>query len=125
MDIEALRDFCLSFPEVSEGFPFGEDYLVFKVLGKMFALINLNSIPITLNLKCHPTLALQLREQYPSITAGYHMNKTHWNTISTEGISPMLLRKMITHSYEQVVKRLPKAQRHTLPYTFQEPFPID
>jgi predicted DNA-binding protein (MmcQ/YjbR family) len=111
MDIEAFREYCLSKPYVTEGFPFGETTLVFKAAGKMFALANLDGDK-TVNLKCNPDLAIELREKFPSIIPGYHMNKAHWNTIYFDGSIPeKLFKEMIDHSYWAVVSRLNKALR--------------
>jgi len=96
-------------PGASEETPFGPDVLVFKVGGKMFALAALDEVPPTVNLKCDPDLALDLRDRYEQVRPGYHMNKKHWNTVETEsGIPGSELRKMIDHSYNLVVKSLPK-----------------
>ena len=112
MDLEQFREYCLSKPDATEGTPFGPDVLVFKVAGKIFALAALDAVPATANLKCEPDLALELRDRYEQITPGYHMNKRHWNTVEIEtGIPEVELRRMIDHSYELVVKRLPKASR--------------
>jgi predicted DNA-binding protein (MmcQ/YjbR family) len=116
MDVESFREYCLAKKGVTEGTPFGETVLVFKVSGKMFALVALDEIPATANLKCDPDLALELRDRYEQVQPGYHMNKKHWNTVEIEGGIPAAeLRKMIDHSYELVVKSLPKkAQRKLL-----------
>ena len=115
MDLENFREHCLNKPHVAESTPFGEDVLVFKVAGKMFALAALDEIPVTVNLKCDPDLALELRDRYEQVRPGYHMNKKHWNTVEIDsGISETELRKMIDHSYDLVVKSLPKAARAKL-----------
>jgi len=115
MDLEAFREFCLSKAAATESAPFGDDVLVFKVAGKIFALAAPDEIPATVNLKCDPDLALELRDQYEQVQPGYHMNKKHWNTVEIgSGISDTELRKMIDHSYELVVKSLPKAARAKL-----------
>jgi predicted DNA-binding protein (MmcQ/YjbR family) len=115
MDVETFREYCLSKHQVTEGTPFGETVLVFKVAGKMFALVALDEIPATANLKCDPDLALELRDRYEQVQPGYHMNKKHWNTIEIEGGIPLSeLRKMIDHSYELVVKSLPRKARAKL-----------
>ena len=115
MDLESFREYCLKKPQATEGTPFGEDVLVFKVAGKMFALAALDEIPATANLKCDPDLALELRDRYEQVRAGYHMNKKHWNTIEIDaGLPEPELRKMIDHSYDLVVKSLPKAVRAKL-----------
>src|SRR5256884_9905121 len=112
MDLAEFREYCLTKPGASEETPFGPDVLVFKVGGKMFALAALEEVPTTVNLKCDPDLALDLRDRYEQVRPGYHMNKKHWNTIDIEaGIPDSEVRKMIDHSYELVVKSLPKAAR--------------
>jgi predicted DNA-binding protein (MmcQ/YjbR family) len=109
MDLAQFREYCLSKPRATEGTPFGPDVLVFKVSDKMFALAALDEVPTTVNLKCDPDLALELRDRYEQVTPGYHMNKKHWNTVGIEGgIPDSELRKMIDHSYDLVAKRLPK-----------------
>ena len=109
MDLAEFREYCLTKPSATEGTPFGPDVLVFKVSGKMFALASLDELPTTVNLKCDPELALDLRDRYEQVRPGYHMNKKHWNTVEIEGGIPDLeLRKMIDHSYELVTKSLPK-----------------
>ena len=112
MDLAQFREYCLSKPRATEGTPFGPDVLVFKVAGKMFALAALDEMPTTVNLKCDPDWALELRDRYEQVRPGYHMNKKHWNTVEIEGSIPDAeLRKMIDHSYELVVEHLPKAAR--------------
>jgi len=112
MDLAELREYCLSKPGATEGTPFGPDVLVFKVGGKMFALAALDEVPTTVNLKCDPDLALDLRDRYEQVRPGYHMNKKHWNTVEIEsGIPDVELRRMIDHSYELVVESLPQAAR--------------
>ena len=114
MDAVEFREYCLTKPKVTEGTPFGEDCLVFKVAGKMFALVALDEVPATANLKCNPDLALELRDRYEQVRPGYHMNKKHWNTVEIEsGIPDVELRKMIDHSYDLVVQSLPRAKRPT------------
>jgi predicted DNA-binding protein (MmcQ/YjbR family) len=109
MDLAQFREYCLSKPCGTEGTPFGPDVLVFKVSGKMFALAALDEVPTTVNLKCDPDLALELRDRYDQVTPGYHMNKKHWNTVEIEGDIPdPEVRKMIDHSYDLVAKGLPK-----------------
>jgi predicted DNA-binding protein (MmcQ/YjbR family) len=112
MDLEQFREYCLKKHGVTEGTPFGEDVLVFKIGGKMFALAALDEVPSTVNLKCDPDLALELRDRYEQVRPGYHMNKRHWNTVEIDsGIPEAEMRRMIDHSYELVVKSLPKAKR--------------
>ena len=109
MDLAQFREYCLSKPRATEGTPFGSDVLVFKVGGKMFALAALDEVPTTVNLKCEPDLALDLRDRYEEVRPGYHMNKKHWNTVEIDtGIPDAELRKMIDHSYELVAKSLRK-----------------
>ena len=115
MDLASFREYCLSQPGATEDMPFGEDVLVFRVGGKMFALAPLDEVPATANLKCDPNLALELRDRYEQVTPGYHMNKKHWNTVEIDcGIPDAELGKMIDHSYELVTKSLPKARRKNL-----------
>ncbi len=112
MELEAIADFLMKFPETTEEQPFRPDVDVYKVAGKIFAIFSPENSPPSISLKCEPTLALELREEYSSVTPGYHLNKMHWNTISLDGSIPgSELRKMIAHSFEQVVSRLPKATR--------------
>lgn len=114
MNIEILRDYCLAKPGVTEGFPFDETTLVFKVLGKMFALTDVED-DFSVNLKCDPEKAIRLREEYPSIRPGYHMNKKHWNTIDIDGSVPdNLVFQLTDHSYELVVKKMPKSKQKEL-----------
>src|SRR5262245_57333238 len=111
MDLAEFREYCLTKPDTTEGTPLGPDVLVFKVSGKMFALAALDELPATVNLKCDPDLALDLRDRYEQVRPGYHMNKKHWNTVELEtGILDVELRRMIDHSYELVIKGLPKAK---------------
>lgn len=115
MDLATFREYCLKKAGATEGTPFGETVLVFKVGGKIFALAALDEVPTTVNLKCDPDLALELRDRYEQVRPGYHMNKKHWNTVEIDrGIPEAELRKMIDHSYELVVKSLPKAGRAKL-----------
>ncbi len=106
MNIEPLREYILQKPSVTEGFPFGEDTLVFKVNNKIFFLAGLESSPLQFNVKCDPEKAVQLREDYPEhILPGYHMNKKHWNTIIVDGrLSAKQLKEMIDDSYKLVSK---------------------
>jgi predicted DNA-binding protein (MmcQ/YjbR family) len=110
LNIEELRDYCLQKPGVTETFPFGEDTLVFKVGDKIFLLTGLDSHSI--NVKCDPEKAIELREQYSEVQPGYHMNKKHWNTVHTDGsLTNKQLRDMVDHSYELVFASLPKKQQ--------------
>jgi predicted DNA-binding protein (MmcQ/YjbR family) len=114
MNIEQYRNFCLSFPGVTEGFPFDNNTLVFKVMNKMFALTNVEEFEF-INLKCDPERAIQLREKYDGISPGWHMNKKHWNSVQPFGdINDELLRDLITHSYELIVASLPKKLKEEL-----------
>ncbi len=104
MNIETIREYILQKADVTEGFPFGEDVLVFKVAGKMFFLTGLDKSPLQFNVKCDPDIAIQLREEYPdSVLPGYHMNKLNWNTIVVDGrLSARQLKQMIDDSYNLV-----------------------
>ena len=103
MDAEQFREYCLAKPRVTEGTPFGEDTLVFKVAGKMFALLSLDDVPPRANLKCDPDRALELRDRYEQVLPGYHMNKKHWNTVILDGaIRSETIVEMIDHSYDLV-----------------------
>jgi predicted DNA-binding protein (MmcQ/YjbR family) len=109
MNSESFRAHCLGKPTATEGTPFGPDNIVFKVKGKMFALLAFEEVPPRANLKCDPDLALELRDRYEQVEPGYHMNKKHWNTIVLDGVIPDdEIRKMIDHSYDLVVASLPK-----------------
>ena len=114
MDLLAFREYCLTKPCAVEDTPFGEDTLVFKVAGRMFALAALDELPTTVNLKCDPDWALELRDRYEQVRPGYHMNKKHWNTVELSGLPEPELRKMIDHSYRLVVASLPKKERTRL-----------
>lgn len=108
MDIEFLRDYCIAKPGVTEGLPFGEDTLVFKVGEKIFLLIGLSEAN-RFNVKCDPERAVELRERYDEVRPGYHMNKTHWNTVYMDGnLSQKQLCEMIDLSYHLILKSLPK-----------------
>ena len=105
MDIEQLRDYCLQKNGAEEGFPFGEDILVFKINKKIFLLASLDERPLQFNVKCAPQKAIELREEYPAVLPGFHMNKKHWNTVIVDGSLPTkLLREMIDNSYALVNK---------------------
>lgn len=112
---EQLRATCLSFAGAGEEFPFDEATSVFKVARKMFALSRLDGSPLQVSLKCDPDLAVQLRISYPEITAGYHLNKRHWNTVALDGSVPAdLVNDMIEDSYDLVVAGLSRARRERL-----------
>ena len=104
MNIEELRDFVLQKPMVTEGFPFGQDTLVFKVKEKIFLLTGLENSPVQFNVKCNPEKAIEWRERYPDcVLPGYHMNKKHWNTVIVNGnLSKQQLLEMINDSYNLV-----------------------
>lgn len=115
MDIETFRSYCLSKKGVEETFPFDEVTLVFKVMGKMFAVTGLDSEEFKVNLKCDPERSVELREEYEEITSGWHMNKTHWNTVFFEGdLDEELLYELIDHSYDLVVQKLTKKLKEEL-----------
>ena len=106
MNIEEIREYSLSLKNVSESFPFGDDTLVFKVYNKIFLLVSLSSEKLQFNVKCNPEYAVELREQYPCILPGYHMNKKHWNTIIIDGhLSAKQLKELINDSYTLVVPK--------------------
>jgi predicted DNA-binding protein (MmcQ/YjbR family) len=108
MDPTELREALLNFAGVTEEEPFGPDVIVYKVLGKMYALSAYEN-PLTVNLKCEPVYALELRNQFEAVNPGYHMNKKHWNTVTIDGsISKETLQNMIQHSYDQVVLGMSK-----------------
>ncbi len=114
MDPTELREFLLAFRGVTEEQPFGPDVVVYKVMGKMFALTAYQS-PLTINLKCEPQLARQLREKYEAVNPGYHMNKKHWNTVTVDGTMPKArFQDLVKHSYNRVVKGLPARKRQAL-----------
>lgn len=109
MDIEETRIYCLSRKGVTEEFPFGPETLVFKVMGKMFALIGLGNVPFQISLKCDPERVPELREEHDGLIIGaYHMNKKHWNALLVQSLPPALVRDLIDHSYDMVAKGLPK-----------------
>jgi predicted DNA-binding protein (MmcQ/YjbR family) len=114
MNIETLKSHAFTKKAVSQDYPFGDDVLVLRVAGKIFALIPLDASP-RVNLKCDPAWAELLRQTYPAVTPGYHMNKTHWNTVMLDGTIPDdEVLEMVDHSYEQVVKSLKKSERAKL-----------
>ena len=115
MDVEQISEYCLSKKGTSEDFPFDEETLVFKVMGKMFALIPLERIPLQINLKCNPDLVIELRERYDTVQPGYHMNKNHWNTILIDGrLRKDLILEWIDKSYDLVVSGLKKSEKEKL-----------
>ena len=116
MDIEAFRDYCLSRKGTTEEFPFDEEVLTFKVMGKVFALTGINAQPFRVNLKCDPEKAVELREQYESVEPGFHMNKKHWNTVYFESgeIPENELLWQVDHSYDMVLQSMTKKLREEL-----------
>jgi predicted DNA-binding protein (MmcQ/YjbR family) len=103
MNIETLREYCLSKPGAEETLPFGPDTLVYKVRGKVFLLTGLDEEEFRFNVKCDPDRAVELREEFPCVLPGWHMNKKHWNTIVVDGsVSVQQLKEWIDHSYELV-----------------------
>ncbi|HTD42481.1 MAG TPA: MmcQ/YjbR family DNA-binding protein [Mucilaginibacter sp.] len=114
MNIEEMRDYCLAKPGVTEGLPFGEDTLVFKVGEKLFLLTSISQGD-QFNVKCDPELAIELREQHHEVQPGYHMNKKHWNTVHTDGnLTRRQICDMIDHSYDLVLNGLPKNIREQI-----------
>jgi len=114
MNIEEFREYCITKKGVTESFPFDDTTLVLKVMDKMFALANLDG-PFTINLKCDPEKAIEIREQHDSVKPGYHMNKQHWNTIEMNGSVPLkTIMEWIDHSYDLVVAKLPKVKQMEL-----------
>ena len=114
MHIELFRDHCLSKKGVTEEFPFDEKTLVFKVMGKMFALTDVDLFT-SVNLKCDPERSQKLRDQYSAINPGFHMSKLHWNTVDMDGtLSDKFIKELIDHSYDLVVAKLTKALKSEL-----------
>ncbi|MGE4585803.1 MAG: MmcQ/YjbR family DNA-binding protein [Mangrovibacterium sp.] len=119
MNIEEIRSYCLSKKGVTEEFPFDETTLVYKVMGKIFLLTDLESTG-WINLKCDPEKAQDLRERYPGVSPGYHMNKKHWNTVSlNHNLADRMIREWIDHSYEQVVAGLTLKMKEQLGKLFK------
>ncbi len=116
MNLDDIHSYCLQKKgKITREFPFDEEVLVFKVFGKIFVLLNVTEYPLSLNLKCDPERALELRERYPSVQPGYHMHKKFWNTVTVDGVIPESeVYAMIDHSYDEVVKKLPKKIRLTI-----------
>jgi predicted DNA-binding protein (MmcQ/YjbR family) len=115
MHLDALRDHLLAMRGVEESLPFGDDTLVYKVGGKIFAILPLQRLPAQVNLKCHPARAVQLREAYPDgALPGYHMNKRHWNSVVLEAVPAGLLIELCQHSWDLVVAGLPRQARAEL-----------
>ena len=115
MEIDNIINYCLKKEFVEECLPFDKDTLVFKVKGKMFLLVALETLPLQINVKCQPEKAIELREQYPDILPGYHMNKKHWNTVEMDGSIPAkLLKEWTLHSYNLVAASLTAKARGAL-----------
>lgn len=115
MNIEELRECCLSLKNVEEAMPFGPDTLIFKVGGKIFLIVGLDDSPLQFNVKCDPEKAIELREQYDCVIPGYHMSKKHWNTIIINGTaSEKLVRQWIADSYMLVIAGLSKSEQKRL-----------
>ena len=115
MTIDSFREYCLSKRGVTEDFPFDEVTLCLRVGGKIFAITGLDAETFTVNLKCEPDYAVELRERHPEVQPGWHMNKKHWNTVDFEGaLDDKTLRHLIDHSYDQVIKTLKKADRESI-----------
>ena len=117
MDLKSLSTYLLAKKGATEETPFGPEALVYKMMGKMFALVAWQEEPLTITLKCEPGQAMFLRDVYPAVRPGYHMNKTHWNTITLDGTIPEVeLKGMIDDSYALVMKSLPRALKEELGY---------
>ena len=114
METEEIREYCLSKKAVTEGFPFDNETLVFKIGGKMFLLISLEKHPATFSAKADPEWSEELRENHPQISGAYHMNKIHWNSVVCEGLKKDLIIKLIDHSYDLVFKSLSKKAREEI-----------
>lgn len=115
MDIESFRQYCMRKKAVEESFPFDEHTLVFKVMGKIFAILPLDELDAKANLKALPEWSIELREEYHQIKPGWHMNKKHWNTVLLEdGLDDGLILKMIDHSYERVIAGFTRKMKEEL-----------
>jgi len=111
LNIESIREYCMNKKGVTESFPFDEETLVFKVMNKMFCLASITA-PISINLKCNPETAIELREKYDAVIPGYHMNKKHWNTIMIDEIrNTNLIWEWIDNSYNLITKSLTKKDK--------------
>jgi len=121
MQAEEIRAYFLSFPEATEETPFDANTVVYKTAGKMFALTNWSSKPLSFNLKCDPELAEKLRDQFECVVPGYHMNKAHWNTVTYDGsVEDGTFRKWVDHSFECVVKGMSKTKRESMLEQWQQ-----
>jgi predicted DNA-binding protein (MmcQ/YjbR family) len=115
VDAETLKAACLELAGAVETFPFNPETSVFKVGGKIFAISQLDAIPVTVSLKCDPELAVRLRSQHPEIVGGWHLNKRHWNTVRLDGaLSDALVREMVEDSYDLVVSSLSRSEQRRL-----------
>jgi predicted DNA-binding protein (MmcQ/YjbR family) len=115
VNIEEIHEYCLSKNGVTESFPFNDTALVFKVAGKMFALLDLSEDERGISLKCDPEFAIELREQFPEVTPAWHFNKQYWNGVDLKGnIGEIQLKEWIDHSYNIVVENLPKSKRESI-----------
>ena len=115
MDLPDVIAHCLSLPGAEETTPFGPEALVYKIMGKMFAVTVPEDFPPRINLKCDPERAIDLRDEHKAIKPGWHMNKRHWNTVVLDGsLPPKLVRELVEHSYQLVVDALPKKAREGL-----------
>ena len=114
-DTERFHEIMLSYPETTVGEPFGPGGLVYKVAGKMFSIFSIEAVPPKLALKCDPVRALELRDEYPAIDEGYHLNKKHWNTLTLDGsLEDKLVIELIQHSFDCVVAKMSKKDRERL-----------
>lgn len=114
INVESYREYCLAKPGVTEGFPFSESALVFKVMNKIFAICDIDSFEF-INLKCDPERAIELRDKFEAIKPGYHMNKQHWNSVYIDGtLSDELIYELVDHSYDLIAASLPKKLREEL-----------
>ena len=114
MYLDELREYCLQKKGTSEDTPFGPETLVFRVMGKIFAITGIDNYEFV-NLKCDPERAIDLREEHHGIRPGWHMNKKHWNSVMTDGsVGEKLFKELVDHSYELIVKSLPKKTREEL-----------
>ena len=111
MNIESVREYCLSLPLATEDFPFDETTLAFRIGGRIFAMLDLERTEWFV-LKCQPDYAIELRDRHPEITGAWHMNKKHWNQLLLEGnLTDDLVKSLIRHSYNEVVKKIPRRTR--------------
>jgi predicted DNA-binding protein (MmcQ/YjbR family) len=116
MNAETLRQYCLKKEQASEDFPFDDETIVFRVGGKIFALMGIYDRPLTVNLKCNPELAIELRERHEEVRPGWHMNKKHWNTVTLSGtLSSKEIFSMVDHSFELVKKGINTPRRKKQP----------